>query len=89
VEPYQVDNIAYTAKGDDTVYALYMPEKEESALPEVLTIQSQLTAKPKFTLLDGGKKLKAKKSGEKWLVSIPKSLRTELAKQEAVVIRVK
>ena len=89
VEPYQVGKIAYTAKGDDVVYALYMPGKEETTLPEMLEIQTNIAVKPSFTLVDGGKKLKAKKSGEIWQVSIPKSLRSELAKQEAVVIKMK
>ena len=88
VEPYQVGKIAYTTKGEDTVYALYMPEKDEVSLPEVLQIQVEKSGKPSFTLVDGGKKLRAKKSGDHWNVSIPKSLREGLAKEEAVVIRV-
>ena len=86
VEPYQVGKIAYTAKGDD-VYALYMPEKDEEEMPASLTVQTSIS-KPKFSLLDGGKTLKAKKLGDYWEVSIPKALRNEMAKQEAVVLKI-
>ncbi|MBT3748701.1 MAG: hypothetical protein HOG34_06915 [Bacteroidetes bacterium] len=89
VEPFQVEKIAYTAGDENTVYALYMPAKDEEELPETLSIQTQLSGRLSFTLLASGKKLKARKKENTWDVSIPKSLRSELAKQEAVVIRVR
>ncbi|MBT4410508.1 MAG: alpha-L-fucosidase [Bacteroidetes bacterium] len=89
VEPFQVEKIAYTAGDENTVYALYMPAKDEEELPETLSIQTQLSGRLSFTLLASGKKLKARKKDNAWDVSIPKSLRSELAKQEAVVIRVR
>lgn len=88
VAPYQVGKIAYTAKGNDTVYALYMPAKDEESLPETLTIQSQLSGRLSFSLAENGKKLRAKNTEQGWVVSIPKSLRVELAKEEAVVIKI-
>jgi len=88
VEPYQVGQIAYTAKGDDVVYALYMPAKDEESLPETLTIQSQLSGRLSFTLVATGKKMRTKKTDGGWEVSMPKSMRTELAKEEAVVIKI-
>jgi alpha-L-fucosidase len=89
VEPYQVGKIAYTASGDDNIYALYLPDRNENSLPESLVIQAHNMNKPSFSLLDGGKKLKAKKTEGGWEVSIPKSLRTTLAAQEAVAIAIK
>ncbi|MEA1876803.1 MAG: alpha-L-fucosidase [Bacteroidota bacterium] len=89
VAPFQEGKIAYTAKGDDTIYAIYMPEKDELALPEILKISTQQTGKLKATLLSTGKVLKSKKTNSGLEITIPKSMRAELAKQEAVVIKVK
>lgn len=88
VEPYQVGKIAYTAKGENTVYALYMPDKDESVLPTTLNIQTQLQGKLKFSLLESGKKLKATQITAGWEIKIPESLRAELATKEAVVITI-
>lgn len=86
VEPYQAGNIAYTAKGDNLIYAIYMPAKDEKEIPAVLKIQTDIK-KPQFKLLDGGEKLKARKTESGWEVTIPQPLRPELAKQEAVVVK--
>ncbi len=88
VEPYQEGKIAYTAKGDDTIYAIYMPEKDESSLPETLDISTSLTGKLKVTLLSTGKTLKSNKTETGLKITIPKSLRAELASQEAAVFKV-
>ncbi len=88
VEPYQVDKVAYTQKDGKIVFALYMPAKGEERLPESISIESTLSAKPKFSLLESGKKLKFRKSGNNYEVIIPEALREELAKSEAVVIRI-
>lgn len=88
VEPYQVGRIAYTAKGDDTVYVIYMTGKDEKELPGILTVQTDLPGKLIFTVLDGGRKLKGKKTEQGWQVSIPQSMRVDLAKMEAVAVRV-
>ncbi len=89
VEPFQVGRIAYTARGEYTVYALYMPDKDETALPGTLNLQTQLTGKLSFTLLESGIKLKVKQTDQGWQVRIPESLKSELAKLEAVVIKIR
>lgn len=87
VAPYQVGQIAYTANGE-SVYALYMPGKDETSLPAQLQLITDKTGRVTFTLLDGNKKLKAKKTDQGYLVSIPENLRKTLASEEAVVIKI-
>lgn len=88
VEPYLDGKIAYTAKGDNTVYAIYMPAKEEKELPAEIIVRTKLSGKLKASLLESGQKLKYSPVSGGIKVSIPKSLRTELAKRETVVIKV-
>lgn len=88
IAPYQVGPVAYTAKGDDVVYALYMPAKDETTLPDKLIIQCELPGKLTFTLLENGQKLKFKKTESGFEVRIPDHLRHRLAMEEAVVMKI-
>lgn len=88
VEPFQEGKIAYTAKGPDTVYAIYMPDKDEVALPETLTIHINLTGKLSVVLLPVEKKLKSKMTPDGLVVTIPQSMREALTQKEAVVIKI-
>ncbi len=88
VEPFQIGKIAYTAKGPDTIYAIYMPAKNETALPENLTIKTNLKGKLNVSLLAEKKALKSKLTPEGLIVAIPQTMRESLAKQEAVVVKI-
>jgi len=88
VEPFQEGKIAYTAKGEHTFYAIYLPDEKETSLPEQLLIRTQIPGKLKASLLTGSKALKYKKVPEGLLVEIPASMRTDLARSEAVVINI-
>lgn len=88
VEPFQIGKIAYTAKGNDNVYAIYLPDHSESIIPEKLTIQTNLKGKLSVSLLSARKNLTSKMTPDGLVVTIPKSLRNSLAQQEAVVIKV-
>jgi len=88
VEPFQVGKIAYTAKGPDQVYAIYMPEKNETSLPETLAIKTNLKGKLSVVLLPGGKTLRSKVTPEGIVVTIPGPMRAALAQKEAVVIKI-
>lgn len=88
VEPFQVGKIAYTAKGQNTVYAIYMPGKDEAYLPENLIIKTSLKGKLTASLIADRKVLKSKMTADGLVVIIPQSMRESLAKREAVVVKV-
>ena len=88
VEPFQVGKITYTAKGPDTIYAIYMPDKNETTLPETLTIKTNLKGKLAVSLVSEKKTLKSRLTPEGLVVTIPQAMRAALAQKEAVVIRV-
>lgn len=88
VAPYLDGKVAYTAKGGNTVYAIYMPAKDEKELPSEIFVRTKLTGKLKVCLLASKQKLSSKKVDGGIKVTIPQSLRLELAKPEATVIKV-
>ena len=87
VEPFLDGKVAYTAKGD-AIYAIYLPAKNEDELPADLIIKTQLTGKLKARLLSTNYKLGSKTVDGGLKINIPGRLRAELAKQEAVVIKI-
>ena len=88
VAPFLDGKVAYTAKGDHTIYAIYMPENDENELPSEIFVQTDLLGKLKASILSPNQKLKIKRVEGGIKISIPKSLRSSLAKQEAVAIRI-
>lgn len=88
IEPFLEGKVGYSAKGDNTLYALYMPAKEENELPAEIIVTTKLTGKLKVTLLESNRKLNCKTIDGGLIVTIPQNLRTELAKKEAVVIKI-
>ena len=45
VEPFLDGKVAYTAKGENTVYAIYMPAKDEIELPAEISIKTKFDRK--------------------------------------------
>ncbi len=88
VEPYSDGNVAYTAKGKDAVYAIYMPGKDEKQLPGHILVRTKVEGKPKVSLLASKQALDYQRFEDMLMVSIPEKLRASLALQEAVVIKV-
>jgi len=88
VEPFQVGKIAYTAKGPDTIYAIYLPEKDETTLPESITIKTSLKGKLSVSLLSEKKVLKSKMTADGLVITIPQALRPTLARMEAVAFKI-
>jgi alpha-L-fucosidase len=87
VEPFLEGKVAYTSKGDHTVYAIYMPAKDEQELPSEIMVKTELTGKLKVMLLDSNQKLGSITTDQGIKITIPKNLRARLAQQEAVVIK--
>ncbi len=88
VEPYQEGQVAYTAKGERTVYAIYLTGQGETLLPEHLDIKAGLTGRLKVTELSTKKGLSFKRTASGIRLVLPKALRTALASGEAAVFRV-
>jgi alpha-L-fucosidase len=88
VEPYLDGKVGYTAKGENTIYAIYMPAKDEVEMPAEISIKTNLNGKLKVNLLESKQKLNSKTVDGGVVVTIPQKLRSELAKKEAVVIRI-
>ncbi len=87
VEPYLDGKVAYTAKGSNAVYAIYMPAKDEKELPAYVMVRTNLKGNLNVSLLASGEKLRYQAFDEILMVSIPESMRSSLAKQEAVVLK--
>ena len=88
VEPFLDGKVGYTAKGENTIYAIYMPAKDEKELPAEITIKTKLSGKLKANLIASNQKLSSKTSVGGIKITIPPNLRSSLAKQEAVVIKI-
>jgi alpha-L-fucosidase len=88
VEPFLDGQVAYTAKGDNTIYAIYMPAKEEKELPAEIIVKTKLEGKVKAIMLTSKQKLSSKSVDGGIKITIPQNLRAALAKQEAVVIKI-
>ncbi len=88
VEPYSEGKVAYTARGDKSVYAIYMPEKDEKELPAYIMVRTKIQGSLKVSLLESKQNLKYQRFGDILMVSVPASQRSALAKKEAVVIKV-
>jgi alpha-L-fucosidase len=87
VAPYLDGKVGYTQKGN-AIYGIYMPAKDEKELPAEITIKTEMKGSLKAALLFSKQKLKSKKTEDGITVTIPNELRTSLATQEAVVIKV-
>uniref|UniRef100_UPI003217B780 alpha-L-fucosidase n=1 Tax=uncultured Draconibacterium sp. TaxID=1573823 RepID=UPI003217B780 len=85
--PFLDGKVAYTSKNDRTTYAIYMPEDGEEQLPAEIFVQTNLKGKKKVSLLASSQRLKYKTVEGGLNVTIPQKLRTFLAAQEAVVLK--
>jgi alpha-L-fucosidase len=88
VEPYSDAKVAYTARGDTAIYAIYLPARDEQALPAHIMVRTKLSGTLRVTLLASAQQLSYMAKEDTLTVSIPEQLRTSLATQEAVVIKV-
>jgi len=88
VEPYLDGKLAYTAKGDNVIYGIYMPAEGEKELPSEIQVTTKLKGNLKVSLLASNQKLKAKNSAGIIKISIPEALRKTLVSQEAVVFKI-
>ncbi len=88
LEPFLDGKVAFTAKGENVIYAIYMSAKDEKELPSEIRIQTKLTGNLKVTLLATNQKLSFKTADHGIVLTIPKNLKSLLAQQEAVVFKI-
>lgn len=87
VEPYLDGSIAYTAKGQEAVYAIYMPGKEEAKIPASIVVKTGLRGVTRVSLLGSNQGLSFRALPHGLVVTIPEDLRAPLAGREAFVIK--
>lgn len=86
--PYKEKNICMTQKEDGTTYFFYMAEKDETKLPENMTIEShQLSKGAKVQLLGSNKNLKWKNLEKGFSVEIPSLLNKQIKSNYVWVIK--
>jgi len=88
IAPYSEGNLYYTSKGEKTVFGIYLPTANEKEIPSQIFIKNNLKGKLNVTLLANKQKLSYKSVNGGISVTIPNSLKTELAKQGGVTIKV-
>ena len=79
IAPYKEANICFTKQKDsNTVYAIYLPDKNQSKIPASISIDSFKPEKGgRVTLLGSNQKLKWKENGNGILIEIPKKLQNQ------------
>ncbi|MDR6844694.1 alpha-L-fucosidase [Flavobacterium granuli] len=88
IAPYSEGNLYYTSKGEKTVFGIYLPTATEKEIPSQIVIKNNLKGKLNVTLLANKQKLSYKSVNGGISVTIPNSLKAELAKQGGVSIKV-
>lgn len=88
IAPYSEGNLYYTSKGDKTVFGIYLPKANEKEIPAEIVIKNNVKGKLNVMLLGSKTKLSYKNVDGGIAVTIPKSLRAELAKKAGIVIKV-
>ncbi len=89
VAPFQDGKIAYTAQGRDTVYTIYLPEKDEKEWPAELAIKTALGGRLEASLPALGRTLSIQPCPGGIQALIPESLRTRSAGDPALVLRLR
>ncbi len=87
-EPHADGKVAYTARGNDAIYAIYMPGKDEKELPAYVMVRTTLKGKLRVSLLASKQDLQYQQFDQIVMVSIPENQRQSLATQEAVAIKI-
>jgi len=71
IEPFKEGKICYTSKEDDTVYAIYLLDKDKEIPGEISISGIQITAGSKIEMLGAKGKLKWRKAGDECIITIP------------------
>jgi alpha-L-fucosidase len=88
VAPFQEGKISYTAKGSDTLYAIYLPGKDEFQLPEKLLIKTTLKGGFLCTTPGNTQPISCTPTADGVALFLSPQLQEELAKKAAAVFRI-
>jgi alpha-L-fucosidase len=88
VKPFQEGKVAYTSKGQNLIYAIYLQEKEEKSLPSEIEISAFAGQKVKVSILGTKTTVKIQKSAKGLKLLIPESTKKTLAGQHAIVFKI-
>lgn len=78
IAPYKEGRICYTSKGD-VLYAIYLLEDGEEIPSKIKISGPDIPADASITMLGTGKELKWKRSGDEYVVSIPRDVPSNIA----------
>jgi len=89
IEPFKEKNICMTQQDNGNVYFMYMADEGEKTIPAEIKVESLQPANgAKLTLLGSRIRLKWRKDGNGFVVSIPEKLRNNPPCQHAWTIKV-
>ena len=89
IEPFKEKNICMTQQDNGNVYFMYMADEGEKTMPAEIKVESLQPANgAKLTLLGSKTRLKWRKDGNGFVVSIPEKLRNNPPCQHAWTIKV-
>ncbi|MGM0667867.1 MAG: alpha-L-fucosidase, partial [Bacteroidota bacterium] len=71
VEPYEEGQVCYTSKGEDTIYAICLPEEGEKMPGEISISGIEVPDGSVIEMLGARGKMKWRKKGDECLISIP------------------
>jgi alpha-L-fucosidase len=74
IAPYKDGKVCLTSKGENTVYAIYLPEENETSLPSKVWLNTIQAKNGSSVELLGHGKMKWEKSGNGMLIHVPKSI---------------
>ena len=88
VAPFQEGPLAYTARGGNTVYAVYLTGDGEAMLPDRLDLKTSFKRGLKVTELSTGTGIGFRPNAGAARITVPENLRRSLAGREAVVFKI-
>lgn len=87
--PFQDGPLAYTAKGKNMIYAIYLTGEGETMLPEVLVVKTDLPGPLEVRELGSSRRLEHTSRGQEVRLVLPKDLRAKLASREAAAFEIR
>lgn len=89
IAPYKYDNICITTNVNGTIYLIYLVREGQTSIPSQIKFPLYVSKNMKATILGLGSKLKWSKKDDGISFVIPESLKAELLKTMAFVIKVR
>ena len=87
VEPCQSGKIAYTARNHATIYAIYLPDADETELPEKIILEVVPEGKLKMVLLGKNQPVSFHQANGRIEVFLSGQLRKEMTRQPAIIFK--